>query len=50
MTIELAAQGSFYFGFDHITVPGEFDVSDCAAMPARFFQFIRERAVASKIA
>ncbi len=28
MTIELAAQGSFYFGFDHITAPGEFDVSD----------------------
>lgn len=28
MTIELAAQGSFYFGFEHITAPGELDLSD----------------------
>lgn len=28
MTIELAAQGSFYFGFKHITAAGELDLSD----------------------
>ena len=28
MTIELARQGSFYFGFDHITTPGELEISD----------------------
>ena len=37
MTIELAAQGSFYFGFDHITAPGEFDVSDLRSNAGEIF-------------
>src|SRR5690606_33801065 len=37
MTIELAAQGSFYFGFDHITTPGEFDVSDLRSNSGEIF-------------
>ena len=28
MAIEIAAQGSFFFGFDHIEAPGEFDIGD----------------------
>lgn len=37
MTIELAAQGSFYFGFDHITAPGEFDVRDLRSNAGEIF-------------
>lgn len=37
MTIELAAQGSFYFGFDHITTPGEFDLSDLRSNAGEIF-------------
>jgi hypothetical protein len=37
MTIELAAQGSFYFGFDHITAPGELDLSDLRSVDGDIF-------------
>ena len=37
MTIELAAQGSFYFGFEHITAPGELDLSDLRSNTGEIF-------------
>jgi hypothetical protein len=37
MPIELAAQGSFYFGFDHITAPGELDLSDLRSNAGEIF-------------
>ena len=37
MTIELAAQGSFYFGFRHITAPGELNLSDLRSNTGEIF-------------
>jgi pimeloyl-ACP methyl ester carboxylesterase len=37
MTIELAAQGSFFFGFEHITAPGEFELSDLRSNAGEIF-------------
>jgi hypothetical protein len=37
MTIELAAQGSFYFGFDHVTAPGELDLGDLRSNAGEIF-------------
>jgi len=37
MTIELAAQGSFYFGFEHIAAPGELDLSDLRSNTGEIF-------------
>jgi hypothetical protein len=37
MTIELASQGSFYFGFEHIAAPGELDLSDLRSNAGEIF-------------
>lgn len=37
MTIALAAQGSFYFGFHHITAPGDLELSDLRSNTGEIF-------------